>query len=52
MYQVLGGWERGEKQIQALASREIREKIGYLIDECKAIDEKAWLLLQDLLKVL
>lgn len=52
MYQLLGGWERGEKQMQALARRETRIEIGKLIDKCKAADEKALGLLIDLLKVL
>lgn len=52
MYDVLGGWERGEKQLQTFATREAREKIGSLIDKCKAADEKALNLLKELLKVL
>ncbi|NLT15137.1 MAG: helix-turn-helix transcriptional regulator, partial [Clostridiales bacterium] len=52
MYETLGGWERGEKQMRALATREVRVQIGRLIDACKAADEKALGLLQELLKVL
>lgn len=52
MYQLLGGWERGEKQMQALAQRETRVEIGKLIDKCKAADEKALSLLTELSKVL
>jgi len=52
MYDVLGGWERGERQLQTFATREAREKIGSLIDKCKAADEKALNLLKELLKVL
>ncbi|NLM61958.1 MAG: RNA polymerase subunit sigma-24 [Clostridiales bacterium] len=52
MYQILGGWERGEKQMQALAERENRVEIGKLIDKCKAADEKALDLLHKLLQSL
>jgi len=49
MYEVLGGWERGEKQMHALVTREAREKIGCLIDKCKEADSKALSLLKELL---
>lgn len=52
MYGVLGGWERSEEQMKVFATREAREKIGKLIDKCKAADEKALALLKELLKVL
>lgn len=52
MYETLGGWERGEKQMQALATREVREEIGRMIDTCKAADEKALELMRELLTVL
>ena len=52
MYEALGGWERGEKQMQALPSREVRIEIGKLINKCKVADEKVSGLLQELLKVL
>jgi len=52
MYEVLGGWERGEKQMRVFATREARVEIGNLIDKCKAADEKALGLLQELLKIL
>ncbi len=52
MYEALGGWERVKKQMQALASREVRIEIGSLIDKCKAADEKALGLLQELFKTL
>ena len=52
MYRLLGGWERGEKQMQALAERETRVEIGKLIDKCKAADEKALALLHELLKAM
>jgi len=52
MYEVLGGYERGEKQMQLFATREVRLEIGKLIDQCQAADEKALDLLQELLKVL
>ena len=48
MYETLGGWERGEKQMQALARRDVRETIGRLIDECKTADEKVLDLLREL----
>jgi len=52
MFNVLGGYERGENQMKIFATREARLEIGDLIDQCKAADEKAVGLLQDLLKVL
>lgn len=52
MYEALGGWERGEKQMKAFASREVRVEIGGLIDKCKAADEKALDLLQKLVEAL
>jgi len=52
MYEVLGGYERGEKQMQLFATREVRIEIGKLIDQCKAADEKAFNLLQELAKAL
>jgi AraC-like DNA-binding protein len=52
MYETLGGWERGEKQMQALANRETRVEISKLIDKCRSADENALGLLQELLKVL
>lgn len=41
MADLLGGWERGEKQMKAFAKPEIRKQIDALIDLCKAADEKA-----------
>ena len=52
MFDVLGGYERGEKQMQIFATREARVKIGILIDQCKAADEKALGFLQELVKSL
>jgi hypothetical protein len=52
MYETLGGWERGEKQMQALANRETRVEISKLINKCRSADENALGLLQELLKVL
>ena len=52
MYEALGGYERGEKQMEIFATREARVKIGELIDICKAADEKALGLLRELLKAL
>ena len=48
MYEALGGWERGEKQMRTFASREARVAVGRLIDKCKAADEKALGLLLEL----
>jgi len=48
MYRTLGGWERGEAQIKALMKPEIRKRLGELIDECKAADEKALALMKEL----
>jgi len=45
MFETLGGWERGEAQMKAFATPETRQKLGILIDECKASDEKALALL-------
>jgi hypothetical protein len=52
MFDMLEGYERGERQIQLLAKRETREEIGRLIDKCKAADEKALGLLKELLQAL
>ena len=49
MFDMLEGYERGEKQIQLLAKRETREEIGKLIDKCKAADEKALALMERLI---
>ena len=50
MFDVLGGYERGEVQMQAFAKHKTRVEIGNLIDQCKAADEKALALLQTLAK--
>jgi len=50
MYETLGGWERGAQQMKALLKPETRQKLGELIDECKAADEKALELLNCLEK--
>ena len=52
MFDVLGGYERGQKQMQIFATREARVEIGTLIDQCKTADEKALSLLQKLVKIL
>ncbi|MDD4414979.1 MAG: helix-turn-helix transcriptional regulator [Oscillospiraceae bacterium] len=49
MFDMLEGYERGEKQMQLLAKRETREEIGNLIDKCKAADEKALALMKRLI---
>lgn len=52
MYETLGGWERGEAQMKALMKPDIRKRLGELIDDCKAADEKALVLLKNLAKEL
>ena len=52
MFEVLGGWERGESQMKALLKPEIRRRLGELIDECKTADEKALTLLTELAGIL
>ena len=52
MYKALGGWERGEKPLQALARREVRGEIGRLIDESRAADVRALELMQELFEIL
>ena len=41
MAEILGGWQRGEKQMLALSKPENRRKISALIAACKAEDEMA-----------
>ena len=48
IYAILGGYERGEAQNNALAQIETRQKIVKVIDELKAADEKALALMQAL----
>jgi AraC-like DNA-binding protein len=52
MFDMLEGYERGEKQMQLLAQRETRIEVGNLIDKCKAADEKVLELLHKLCKEL
>ena len=52
MFNVFGGFERGEKQMQLLVKYETRVEIGNLIDKCKTADEKALELLRELVKTL
>ena len=52
MFDILEGYERGERQMRLLAKREIREEIAKQIDKCKAADEKALGLLRELAKTL
>jgi len=49
IYDILGGYERGSKQQEALKNLENRRKIGVLIDEMKAADEKALASMKELL---
>ena len=48
MYDTLGGWQRDEKQLKALAKTENRLKISGLIDKCMAADSEALQLLHKL----
>lgn len=48
MFDTLGGWQRGEAQMKAFMKSEIRQRLGELIDECKAADEKALTLMKEL----
>lgn len=48
MYDTLGGWQRDEKQLQALAKTENRLKLSGLIDKCMAADSEALQLLHKL----
>lgn len=52
MYAALGGWERGEKQLAALARPEIRARLAELTDVCRAADTQALELLTKLEKQL
>ena len=52
MFEVLGGYERGEKQMRIFAAREARMELGGLIDKCKAADEKALQCMRALAKTL
>ena len=49
IYDILGGYERGSKQQEALKQIENRQKICVAIDEMKAADEKALALMKALL---
>ncbi len=48
MYKTLGGWQRDEKQLQALAKIENRLIISGLIEKCMVADSEALQLLQKL----
>jgi hypothetical protein len=48
IYGLLGGHERGREQTRALEQIETRQKIGEIIDEMKAADEKTLALLKRL----
>lgn len=52
IYGVLGGYERGPEQIKKLEQPETRNKIGEYIDEMKTADEKALVLMKELLSTL
>ena len=52
IYDILGGYERGPKQQEALKQIENRQKICEVIDEMKAADEKALALMKMLLAAL
>ena len=51
MIPVLGGWERGEKQIRQLAEPENRRLFATLIDRMKSHDERAYVYLCELARV-
>jgi hypothetical protein len=48
MSKILGGWQRDEKQLYALAETKNRLKIAELIDKCKSADAEALKLLKEL----
>ncbi len=48
MIPVLGGWQRGEKQIRRLAKLETRQLFAELIDRMKAHDQQALTYIQEL----
>ena len=52
IYKVLRGHHRGKKQVRALRKARVRRKIGECIDVMKAADEKALVLMKELLAVL
>ena len=52
MFDVLGGYERGEKQMQTFATRTARLEIANLIEQCKIADEKALGFLHNLVEVI
>lgn len=41
MAELLGGYERGEEQLQRLADAGVRQGLSRMIDKCKAADESA-----------
>ena len=52
IFKLLGGYERGKRQVKTLAKPRTREKIAGYIDEMKAADEKALVLMKELLSQL
>lgn len=50
MFNLLGGWERGEEQMRKLADPQVRTALGGYIDCLKAADEKALALIVEMLK--
>jgi AraC-like DNA-binding protein len=48
IFELLGGWQRGEEQMRKLADPAIRRQICALIDEAKAADERALKRLEEL----
>ncbi|MBQ8554380.1 MAG: RNA polymerase subunit sigma-24 [Clostridia bacterium] len=49
MVPMLGGWERGEKQIRRLAEPEVRRAFAGMIDRMKNCDERAMKRMQEIL---
>ncbi len=48
MFRTLGGFDRGESQINALFERTVREKLCELIDKCRQSDEHGLKLMSEL----
>lgn len=48
LYEVLGGWERGEKQMRNFARADVRKRTVQLIREAKEYDEKAFAIMKQL----
>lgn len=51
LFEVLGGWERGEAQMRQLAQSDVRKQTVQLIHQAKESDEKAYAILKQLAEV-